>query len=45
MTQRDKERLLDEFDDELDFPEPAEIEETEEEEDEEEADALLLDTS
>lgn len=45
MTQRDKERLLDEFDDELDFPEPAEIEETEEEEDEEEADALQLDTS
>ena len=45
MTQRDKERLLDEFDDELDFPEPAEIEETGEEEDEEEADALQLDTS
>jgi len=45
MTQRDKDRLLDEFDDELDFPEPTEMEETEEEEDEDEADALQLDTS
>ena len=45
MTQRDKDRLLDEFDDELDFPEPTEMEETEEDEDEDEADALQLDTS